>query len=508
MDHTMPAENTLIVKTTRLDSRVLRVAGLLLASLVAGVLTPPAAAQVEPIEAKWMVVTRTTPMRCGDDPTFYKVADLKRGMLVRMDAGNMRFGRIVYPAGQFAFVPKNDAVLISETELRLVSETAKIRSPNAISGLAGSWRKLYSGGVKTDAPLKILGPVETATGQVTGYRIVPPHPPIVDHPPYGYVELAAMRDATPEEIKAHLETLKPGAETSDETSPDTPTEEVEAPPPPDDDTSSLTGPAADPSHAEENDATQEGGEAAIDLIEDMVLPGEDPEVDGGGDPTDPSADDPADSVPDQGAGAGDAEEAPAESTEPPPPPRDWLMWAELEAELNRARASGREKLEDSLEELIAEYERSLDHAETEPMRHALTQRLEWLRLRKAARDQRIVLDATLDQAVELRARASQRVDTWHTGRYDIVGRLVPSAIYDGRRLPRMFRVRAAGDTGLVRTIGYVRDAPPLDLESMVGSVVGVVGQSRLDNALHLRVITPVRIDTLQARPAPAAAPEG
>ncbi|MBZ0171247.1 MAG: hypothetical protein K8E66_02605, partial [Phycisphaerales bacterium] len=250
------------------------------------------------------------------------------------------------------------------------------------------------------------------------------------------------------------------------------------------------------------------GEAVTDLLDEMALPGADPAVAAGGGASEPIADEPPDQDPTRPVADAAPERAPETPDVPVAAPRDWLNWNEIETELGRARGLGKAGLEDALDELIAEYERSLEHAESEPVRQAMNSRLDWLRLRKSARDQRLALDATLMKAAELRSSASLRVRTWQSGRYDIVGRLVHSAVYDGRRLPRMYRVRAAGDTGLVRTIGYVRDVPALGLESKIGRVVGVVGQSRFDDALHLRVITPVRIDTLEARGEPQVAPEG
>lgn len=499
MDRTMPATHR---RNQASDPSAIRpLIGALISLIVLMCTAVPSRGQVEPIEPTWMVATRDAPMRCGDGPTFYKVADLKRGQVVRMDAKDLKFGRVVYPAGLFAYVAKNDAVLVDDKHLKLASEESKIRSPNAISELAGSWRSLYMGSVKPGAVLEILGEVKANTGQVTGYRIVPPVPPVVEHPPYGYVELAAVRAATEDEVKAHLAALEPEAAKQEAKEPVAGGSEPGGAI----DTAKSTEPEVEPAHPETTGEPEAGGETGggaqpaegtgetdNSLIDEMVPP----EAGAESGPTGIAPDAQA-----EPSGAENAAEPPAQPEEAAPP-RDWMDWTQLEAELRTARGKGSAYLEDELEELIAEYERTLGHAESEPMRRALNLRLDWLKLRKEARDQRRAIDSALKQAEEVKTDAAAKIRTWQSERYDIVGRLVPSTIYDGKRLPRMYRIRAAGEAGLVRTIGYVRDVPNLRLEEKVGRVVGVVGQSRLDDALHLRVITPSRIDTLEAKPVP------
>lgn len=471
---------------------------LMFALLVPSIAGRTALAQVEPIEARWMVVTRDAEMRCGEVATFYKVADLKSGQVVRMDARSPRWARVVYPEDQFAFVGIADAVLVSDHELRLENANARVRAPNALSGLAGSWRSLYLGEVKPGTTMRILGKVESREGQTIGYRVVPPKPPAVDHLPYGYVELAALRDATPEEVEAHQNALRPAPpptvtttpapEARPETAPVPESSPVRdpgttPPPAPRETTPPATTPATTP-------ATPAAAAPDTSLIEEMAPPTEDDRRRAQPEPA------PVETTP---ARPAPAPEAAIEAA----PRRDWLGWEELENELRRVRARGGPALEDALDELIAEYARSLTHAESDAMRRGLESRLEWLRLRRDARDQRLAIDTAVRDAEAARSAGTAGVRAWQDARgYDIVGRLVPSAIYDGQRLPLMFRVRAVEDSGLVRTVGYIRDVPELGLGQKIGQVVGVIGESRLDSALRLRVITPVRIDTLEARRQP------
>ncbi|MEZ6242198.1 MAG: hypothetical protein R3B57_04070 [Phycisphaerales bacterium] len=88
---------------------------------------------------------------------------------------------------------------------------------------------------------------------------------------------------------------------------------------------------------------------------------------------------------------------------------------------------------------------------------------------------------------------------WQAERsYVVVGRLAPSAVYDGQRLPLMYRVQSVDPVLGPRTIAYVRPAPGQDLAPNLGQIVGVVGQSVDDEALRLRIVRPERVDALNA----------
>lgn len=469
----------------------------------------PAAAQVESIDAAWMTITRDIPLRCGELSKFYKVADLERGDVVRVDGRSNRWARVIYPEGQIGFVRNEDAEDVRDGTLT-VSQVNSIKAPNQISGLVGSWRSIYLGKIKPGTRLKIVGQAESKNGQRIGYRIAPPMPPAVDHPPYGYVQLAALREATKQEIESHLASLKssagqskpgsadqkemPSGDQADEITNTDPNsndpEQIENSVPvnqPNSDSgteSATEQPGSEPDPQPQAEDTSLIEEIAVPTAQDLAPAGDAAtETDDSAAAEQPSATTPTNS----------------QTTQPAPAvvqaKRDYLLWSELETTLKSVRRSGGSVLESSLEELIAEYERSLTNADTPAARAALSSRLEWLRVRKAARDQRREIMATLEQAKTLRTKVSRERTQWQSTRgYDMVGRLVTSAIYDGTRLPRMYRIVTEGESGLTRTIGYVRDDPNLNLNSLLGSVVGVAGRAQLDDALRLRVITPTRID--------------
>lgn len=80
--------------------------------------------------------------------------------------------------------------------------------------------------------------------------------------------------------------------------------------------------------------------------------------------------------------------------------------------------------------------------------------------------------------------------------FDAVGRLNASTVYNGERLPLLYRLQ---DIGSGQTLAYIVPGPTFDLSSMLGLVVGVKGPTRYDESLRLNTIKPSRIDVLNTR---------
>ena len=79
----------------------------------------------------------------------------------------------------------------------------------------------------------------------------------------------------------------------------------------------------------------------------------------------------------------------------------------------------------------------------------------------------------------------------------MVGTLQPSTVYDGQRLPSMYRIVSVGGVA-PRTLGYIKEKPEFKLVEKLGLVVGVVGEATMDRSLQLNVITPVVVDVLRS----------
>ena len=95
------------------------------------------------------------------------------------------------------------------------------------------------------------------------------------------------------------------------------------------------------------------------------------------------------------------------------------------------------------------------------------------------------------EEVDAVAAALQRTDE-----YVAVGRLDASTIYDGKRLPKLLRLR---DPSTGRTVGYVQANQLVKLPEMLGQLIGIVGEKSYDGGLQLNLLTPHRIDMLQPR---------
>ena len=71
--------------------------------------------------------------------------------------------------------------------------------------------------------------------------------------------------------------------------------------------------------------------------------------------------------------------------------------------------------------------------------------------------------------------------------------MADGSIYDGQRLPKLFRLR---DLSTGRTVGYLRPSHQVKLPEMLGHLIGIVGEKSYDGGLRLNVLTPRRIDML------------
>ncbi|MSQ90665.1 MAG: SH3 domain-containing protein [Phycisphaerales bacterium] len=80
--------------------------------------------------------------------------------------------------------------------------------------------------------------------------------------------------------------------------------------------------------------------------------------------------------------------------------------------------------------------------------------------------------------------------------YTAVGVLNASIVYDGTRLPLLFRLQ---DPSTGQTVGYVVPGEGFQLSTMLGTLLGIKGEKCFDDALKLDTITPSTIDFLSAR---------
>jgi len=97
----------------------------------------------------------------------------------------------------------------------------------------------------------------------------------------------------------------------------------------------------------------------------------------------------------------------------------------------------------------------------------------------------------IDLTVEETKALALAMDT--SGPYVAVGRLATSTIYEGTRMPLLFRIQ---DISTGRTVAYVRPTDGFDLTAMLGQLIGVIGRKTYDGTHRVDLIDPKRIDLL------------
>lgn len=187
-----------------------------------------------------------------------------------------------------------------------------------------------------------------------------------------------------------------------------------------------------------------------------------------------------------------------------PVERPKSQWERLEAAFENVRKQPVESAEYTA--LIGEFQAAVDKmSDTGPdasLRRRLSQRLEFLKLQVDIQDAaRRVSEAKQQLTADEQRLAERMQDVERTRQYTIVGRLSASTVYDGKRLPLMFRIMAVGGQSS-RTLAYIKPDEKLKIEEKLGQVVGVLGEARMDPTLKSNVITPLRIDTLEAAGTP------
>jgi hypothetical protein len=156
-----------------------------------------------------------------------------------------------------------------------------------------------------------------------------------------------------------------------------------------------------------------------------------------------------------------------------------------------------------MSEIQAEMDKLDDSPNSAMIRRRLDQRLDYLRLSMDIQAKRRQFAETQAGWSEHDKVIKQRMDDVARARqYTLVGRLSASTIYDGKRMPMMYRVQTVGGPA-PRTLAYLKPDPKLGIDAKLGEVVGVLGNAQMDPTLRINIITPQRVDTLEPAEIPA-----
>lgn len=493
-----------------------------------------AGAQISPVEPYWAIVTADqTNLHSGDMRQYYAVAKMRSGTPVRVDGEGGGWSRVAYPQGLTGFAPARDVKDLGDGTLEVIRPTA-LKALNLERGFGGSWQNLVPSGqeLKPGDTIKAVETVARTDGSVAAWVIVPPANA------RGYIESNLLRRATPEEAARLISQAAQPAGSAVPAAPDAGTPAIQ-PPPASTDEPVVPQPAAQvPSQPSE----------AISLIDEIVVPGSEP----AGTQTQPVTA-PAQPVPVQPVTVPTIDPAVTEqvmgqtevvSSDPVPNeainqdeqpsvaptapvavdaseqsvsvvPMEVIQGStgqgfdqavpttptpeSLETLFDQVRRQP--LMEAELDELAAQFRRVRDGLSDSAIDRSLADRI----------DERLkVLDVMIDLR-DRRAELADRQAALSASRVDVerriadanaragftfVGQIVPSAVYDGVRLPKLYRVVSV-DEYSSRTLAYVTDSEALELAQKVGRVVGLDGSIRIDPNLGVRVLTATRASVLR-----------
>jgi len=454
---------------------------------VASVLAPlplasPALAQQHPANADRapgepyiaVVTADDVYLRCGSADSYYPFGKVNKGDLVKVVAEKFNWARVltVGPTFKDCFgyirYPKNDA-----GRFRLEAEGAKGRTlgrtdvlaPNLNTGFnpRDSWKSILP--LKADVELTVLETIEEE--QEIVHKIALPENAVA------WINASFLEPASGEQIAAWSAAASP-------------TDQPQIAARGDDEAKPAGQPPAEPSSvlAREEQTVPPVGRQPAQPPDDAQTP------------TD-RADLSETSTRDESSPAGGDQAGPPPSTPPAAP--------ETPAETHKATL---DDLEAAYQELRAQ---PTDSAEVLPLRQLYLDLADaaaetpGISRYAAARAEQLAIWAELQhrraEIAKLRRRLELGAEETHavrlafdtTADYAAVGRLAVSTIYDGQRLPKLYRLQ---ETGTGRTVAYLRPDEGFDLPGMLGQLVGIVGAKSFDEGLRLNLVQPRRIDLL------------
>ena len=423
----------------------------------------PPASDVKPVTPYAVVVKADgAAMRCSDTGSHYPVRMLRAGEVLRVDGEHGGWLRVEYLQGMLAYVPAKDAKLDGDGKILRLTQASTLMALN-VSGVR-PWWPLLDKDLPTGTTFADPQAIKATDGTVEGYAVAAPALA------RGYVRSEQVRKATADEGKAAGgQAAAPKAASTPATPPTTP-----APAP----------------------TTTAGADSGKNPLPPVNPPPDKPM----------SLDKSFENAGNDGA----KKVAVTTTTTPAPAPTKPAQTPEVtkriaDLELLRdmfERAIKSDGSEAELATVEKEFNRTIDGLGTSPedqrLKIELNKRMDALKLKRQVYESRKASQAAtlaFDQRVQSIKVAMQEVEKQAV--YTIVGTMIPSTVYDGKRgLPLMFRIESP-DVTSTRTVGYVVPRGGLDLVSKTGRVVGIVGDSKLDPALGVNIVLPRRVDVLR-----------
>jgi hypothetical protein len=421
-----------------------------------------------------------TEVRAGAANRYYRVGELNKGQLVRVEEVIVGWYKIVPPEGIHSYISKAFVDAKGDGSAGVVNSDRTEARAADINGPGNSYR--------VQAILNEGDGVQIVAEEGSHYRIVAPPNSYVYLPP-GSVRRALAMEIEAAESQAPAE--PPAAEPVEEPEPVVEPEAVPEPAP-------VPEPAAiqEPEPVQDPEPIAESPQVpVVPAVPEPVEP--EPVVEAPAVVPAPVVE-PEPVVVDEPEPDDTSEQAlqemlddPSDKPEPEPEPVvevKLFTLAELESQME---AMLELPLEDRpLDLMIARYE-VLKAAGEMPQADAYRVAIHLTALRY---DSEIAkgLNAIAQAREPLAPSDTQTADAVN---YDAVGRLLASSVYDGKTLPRMYRL---ADPATGRAMAYIRPGGSVDTTRFLGKLVGVQGERAYDPALKLNIFTVTRIDTLHA----------
>lgn len=479
---------------------------------------PGSPAAVSAGQTIWVVTADNLLARSGDAYSFYPVSALKAGTVVIADGERGGYIRVLYPAGTRAIV-KADEAKLDVGRLTLTRPTT-LQAFNQSAGVRASWNPLLDKPLPPGTELVLIEEIKDPAGATTHFAVQPPASA------RAYVDRQGLRRATDAELAAAMPApaAPVPAPALAAVTPATVTPSVNVPA-----AAGAVQPTSVPT------ITMSPGTPASTPIVPAVA---------GGAPTTVAAPDAAVATtpatvpqPSVSIEVGAAPSAVTETVSivPVAPVVPEVRKPSREEQLmvlfNRLRATPVTQLNTTeLAEAIEQFETYKIIQSGDPATAAKVSRVDGylstltlMRDVKSARDSAAGDDARwatkrAELGRQIAALEKQRV-------YQVIGLLVPSAIYDGVSLPKFYRIQSP-EPGSFRTLGYIAPGADLGLDGKVGNVIGIMGDTTWDESLKAPRVTATRVDvvslaaiigspmsaseilgtTLPAEPAPSAQP--
>lgn len=491
-------------------------------------------AQVRDVEPYHVVVTgERVYLRCGAGGVWYAIGYADTGDVLRVDGEDFKWARVRYPDDAPALVSVEEADYFRDRGVVVITRPSRLKAHNIHGQRFGdSWKNLLMRPLDPGTELRHIDTLRDANGQVEGYLVEAPAGA------RAFISDQYTRRATPSEITAWRAAQRAATETAEKPQSaesqarpvaERPTSDAPTPAT----TTAQRGRTPEPTVTETDRATSSRDERAaptttenepVTTVADDEAPSAAPTEDAPS-PREVVRRDPASTPapterpvarPEQIEARRPAttESSPIQTPEPttttaetPSDEEPTVSDAEAPAapsfeQLEAAFiALAEQPTEDAeIEPLIAEYRRFRttinDTEANQAWLRRVDNRIAILEVRRELQANLLALnEASAEAGADAEAMRARLAQLDRSRPYTLVGRLTASALYDGKRLPLMYRLQSV-DAGGGRTIAYLVPNEDIDLRGRLGSIVGVEGQSRIDPALKLRIVQPSRVDLL------------